>query len=214
MSAEQKRCTPVLRVLEKERTYNDLSDTELVTACQNKDKQAFNVLLKRYDRYVHGLIYQMAPDWTNSREDLAQEVFIRVWRSIGTLRNPHAFKGWLNQLITNLFYDELRKRPRFQIVSMDEPIGSEDDQGATRDIADCTNTPDELAHRREIIEKVHEAIETLPEQFKNVIILRELHGLPYEEIAVMTKTEVGTVKSRIARARAKMQVHLNPLKIA
>jgi len=213
MSAEQKRCTPVLKLVEKKKSYSDLSDAELVLACQNKDKQAFNVLLKRYDRYVHGLIYQMAPDWTNSREDLAQEVFIRVWRSIGTLRNPKAFKGWLNQLITNLFYDELRKRPRFPIVSMDEPIGS-DEEGATRDIADSTNTPDELAHRREIIQKVHEAIDRLPEQFKNVIILRELHGLPYEQIAVMTKTEVGTVKSRIARARAKMQVHLNPLKIA
>ena len=78
-----------------------------------------------------------------------------------------------------------------------------------------TNTPDELAHRREIIEKVQEAIETLPTQFKNVIVLRELHrGLAYEEIAAITKTEVGTVKSRIARARAKMQTQLNPLKIA
>jgi RNA polymerase sigma-70 factor, ECF subfamily len=214
MSAELRQTKPALRLVKDKVTYSDLSDTDLILACQQKDAAAFNVLFKRYERYVHGLIFQMAPDWTNSREDLAQEVFIRIWRSIATLRNPNAFKGWLNQLITNLFYDELRKRPRFGIVSMDEPFGNDDEQGGTRDIPDHGSTPDELAHRHEIMQKVNEAIDTLPPQFKNVIILRELHGLPYEEIAALTKTEVGTVKSRIARARAKMQNQLNPLKIA
>ena len=214
MSAQEKNPIPALRIVDKGFSYNDLSDAELVMACQNKDRRAFNLLFKRYERYVHGLIYQLAPDWNSNREDLAQDVFIRVWRSISTLRNPNAFKGWLNQLVTNLFYDELRKRPKFTLVSMDEPMMGDDEQSATRDIADISNTPDELAQRREIVEKVQEAIETLPAQFKNVIVLRELHGLPYEEIAVLTKTEVGTVKSRIARARAKMQNHLNPLKIA
>ena len=206
MTADVKRTKPALCIAKANLTYSDLSDTDLVLACQRKDAVAFNVLFKRYERYVHGLIFQMAPDWTNSREDLAQEVFIRVWRSISTLRNANAFKGWLNQLITNLFYDELRKRPRFGIVSMDEPYNSDDEQGGTRDIADHNNTPDELAHRNEIMVKVNEAIDTLPEQFKNVIILRELHGLPYEEIATLTKTEVGTVKSRIARARRKCSI--------
>ena len=106
MSAQVLSPTPALWVVDKGKTYNNLSDTELVVACQNMDKQAFNVLFKRYDRYVHGLIYQLAPDWSNSREDLVQDVFIRVWRSISSLRNPNAFKGWLNQLTTNLFYDE------------------------------------------------------------------------------------------------------------
>jgi len=212
MSAQICNARP-FKVVGQETSLIQLTDVELVLACQNHQQQAFNVLLKRYERYVHGLMYQLAPDWKSSREDLVQEVFIRVWRSIHTLRNPGSFKGWLNQLITNLFYDALRKRSRVSTISLDEPLG-EDEDGVGREIADVGHTPDELLQRREIVEKVQEAISALPDKFKNVIILRELHGLPYEEIANLTNTEVGTVKSRIARARAKMQSHLHAWKCA
>ena len=99
-------------------------------------------------------------------------------------------------------------------VSLDEPIPGGDEDSSTRDVPDSRQMPDEDYERKEIINHVTAAIATLPEQFKNVIVLREFHGLPYDEIAAITKSEVGTVKSRIARARAKIQVHLNPLKVA
>jgi RNA polymerase sigma-70 factor (ECF subfamily) len=133
-------------------------------------------------------------------------VYIRMWRSIATLRNTCAFKSWLHQLVTNLFYDELRKRPKSTIISIDEALRSDgSDESNTRDIADMSATPDELSQRRELSDAINNAIEKLPDQFKTVIVLRELEGLSYDEIALITKSEIGTVKSRIARARAKVQ---------
>jgi RNA polymerase sigma-70 factor, ECF subfamily len=185
--------------------YNQMIDSDLVIACQNKDKDAFGVLIKRYQRTIYGLLYQLAPEWRDTA-DLAQEVYIRMWRSISTLRNTCAFKSWLHQLVTNLFYDELRKRPRNTIISIDESLKSDSaDENGTREIADITCLPDELSQRRELSEAIGSAIDKLPLQFKRVIVLRELEGLSYDEIALITKSEIGTVKSRIARARAKVQ---------
>lgn len=202
--------TPHLVVLEGKRRFESMPDTELILACQAKNKAAFEALVKRYQRTVYGLLYQLAPDWHDT-SDLAQEVFIRIWRSIGTLRNPHAFRSWLNQLVTNLFYDELRKRPKNTVVSMDEASRNDDgDENATRDIADQSAMPDEMTQRRELSDAIHKAIDKLPEQFRTVIVLRELEGLSYDEIASVTQTEIGTVKSRIARARLKIQDILTP----
>ena len=205
---------PVMTVVSNAPITSESSDRDLILACQSKNTRAFNILLKRHERYIHGLLFKLAPDWHQHHEDLAQEIYVRVYRSIHTLRNPAAFKGWLNQLATNLFYDELRKRPRMATVSLDEPIPGGDEDSSTRDVPDSRQMPDEDYERKEIVNHVTAAIATLPEQFKNVIVLREFHGLPYDEIAAITKSEVGTVKSRIARARAKIQVHLNPLKVA
>jgi len=205
---------PIMTVASNAPITSESSDRDLILACQSKNTRAFNILLKRNERYIHGLLFKLAPDWHQQHEDLAQEIYVRVYRSIHTLRNPAAFKGWLNQLATNLFYDELRKRPRMATVSLDEPIPGGDEVSSTRDVPDSRQMPDEDYERKEIVNHVIAAIATLPEQFKNVIVLREFHGLPYDEIAAITKSEVGTVKSRIARARAKIQVHLNPLKVA
>src|SRR5579884_2512762 len=84
------------------------TDAELILLCQNKNPRAFEELIRRHQRTVYALLYRLAPDWTDT-SDLAQEVFIRMWRSIGNLRNPSAFRSWLSQIVTNLFYDELRK---------------------------------------------------------------------------------------------------------
>jgi RNA polymerase sigma-70 factor, ECF subfamily len=186
--------------------YQQMNDADLIMACQSKNKCAFEVLINRYQRTIYGLLYRLAPEWRDTA-DLAQEVYIRMWRSIATLRNARAFRSWLHQLVTNLFYDELRKRPNHTIIiSIDERPRSEGaDENNTREIADLSATPDELSQRRELSEAINNAIEKLPRQFKTVIVLRELEGLSYDEIALITKSEIGTVKSRIARARAKVQ---------
>lgn len=190
--------------------YSGRTDAELIVLCQQKDSRAFEELIKRHQRTVYALLYRLAPDW-NDTADLAQEVFIRMWRSIGNLRNPSAFRSWLSQIVTNLFYDELRKRPRqLPTVSMDEPLDSEEGNDATRDIRDKAAGPDELCQRNELTEMVRQAMVRLPEQFRTAIILREFEGLSYEEIALITNTEIGTVKSRIARARAKIQEMVSP----
>jgi RNA polymerase sigma-70 factor (ECF subfamily) len=192
-------------------SYAGRTDAELILLCQQKDSRAFEELIKRHQRTVYALLYRLAPDW-NDTADLAQEVFIRMWRSIGNLRNPSAFRSWLSQIVTNLFYDELRKRPRqLPTVSMDEPLDTEEgDNSTTRDIRDKAAGPDELCQRNELTEMVRQAMTRLPEQFRTAIILREFEGLSYEEIALITHTEIGTVKSRIARARAKIQEMVSP----
>ncbi len=187
------------------------TDAELVVLSQQQDTHAFELLVRRYQRPVYNLIYQLAPDLNNT-SDLAQEVFIRAWKSIHKLRNPRAFRSWLNQIATNLFYDELRRRPKhMNTISMDEGFESDDhDEGPTRDIADTSALPDECFQRQELIDAIHNAMEQLPETFRTAIVLRELQGLSYEEIAVLTQSEMGTVKSRIARARTKIQQLLTP----
>jgi RNA polymerase sigma-70 factor (ECF subfamily) len=191
--------------------YSQKSDRDLVLACQRREPAAFEELVKRHQRTVYALLYQLAPDWQDT-SDLAQEVFIRVWRSINNVRNPSSFRSWLTQIVTNLFYDELRRRPRrLPTVSMDDTWESdENDDGPTRDIPDNSALPDEKVLTKEATETIRKAMITLPEQFRTAIVLRELEGLSYEEIAILTKTEMGTVKSRIARARTKLQELLKP----
>lgn len=191
--------------------YSQKSDRDLVLACQRREPEAFEELVKRHQKTVYALLYQLAPDWQDT-SDLAQEVFIRVWRSINNLRNPAAFRSWLTQIVTNLFYDELRKRPRkLSTVSIDDPIGGEEgEEGVTRDIPDESAQPDDNLLNAELSEVIRHAMMKLPEQFRTAIVLREVEGLSYEEIAVITKTEMGTVKSRIARARFKLQEMLKP----
>ena len=190
--------------------YSQKSDRDLVIACQRRESPAFEELVKRHQKTVYSLLYQLAPDWTDT-SDLAQEVFIRVWRNINNLRNPSSFRSWLTQIVTNLFYDELRKRPRrLPTVSMDEPQDDEGGDSPTRDIADTSAQPDEKILSTEMSEVIRQSMLRLPEQFRTAIVLREVEGLSYEEIAVLTHTEMGTVKSRIARARGKLQELLKP----
>lgn len=190
--------------------YSQKSDRDLVFACQRREPTAFEELVKRHQRTVYALLYQLAPDWTDTA-DLAQEVFIRIYRSINTLRNPASFRSWLTQIVTNIFYDELRKRPRrVATVSMDESVDDGEESDSTKDILDESSRPDEKALIQEMSEAIRQAMTKLPEQFRTAIVLREMEGLTYEEIALITKTEMGTVKSRIARARTKLQELLQP----
>jgi len=191
--------------------YSQSSDRDLVIACQRRDPQAFEELVRRHQRSVYALLYQLAPDWKDT-SDLAQEVFIRIWRSINNLRNPSAFRSWLGQIVTNIFYDELRKRPRqLKTVSMDEGFeAAGEGENSTRQLADQSLQPDAVALNQEVSEVIRRSMARLPEQFRTAIVLREVEGLSYEEIAILTKTEMGTVKSRIARARSKLQEMLKP----
>lgn len=190
---------------------NQTTDEELVLECQAGSKIAMECLVKKHQRSVYSLLYQLAPDWPDT-SDLAQEVFIRVYRGIRSLRNPKTFRSWLNQIVVNLFYDELRRRPRRLLtVSIDAPIESENgDSDLVREIPDPSLKPDEVALIQELDQLVKKAMAQLPEQFRTAIVLRELRGLSYEEIAESISCELGTVKSRIARARARLQEVLTP----
>jgi RNA polymerase sigma-70 factor (ECF subfamily) len=190
------------------KSHKETSDLDLIILCQQRDRDAFEELINRNRRAIHALLYSMAPDWDTA--DLAQEVFIRMWRHIGNLRNPKAFHSWVRRITTHIFYDELRKQPRtLATVSMDGPISADDD-ATTRDIEDKSAGPELLLQRQEMAEVIQGAMSKLPTQFRTAIQLRELDGLSYEEIAAVTHAELGTVKSRIARARNRVQALVRP----
>ncbi|MBD2139693.1 sigma-70 family RNA polymerase sigma factor [Anabaena sp. FACHB-1237] len=191
-------------------TVDKLSNYDLILRCQvgsRPERAAFSELLRRYQSQVDKVLYHLAPDWSD-RADLAQEVWIRVYRNISKLQEPAKFRGWLSRIATNLFYDELRKRKRVATpLSLDAPL-SLDDGDMDWEIAGDTPGPEEVLTTREFYEQLREAIADLPEIFRTTIILREIEGLPYEDIAEITGVSLGTVKSRIARARSRLQTQL------
>jgi RNA polymerase sigma-70 factor (ECF subfamily) len=184
-----------------------LANYDLILRCQEgsqPDRVAFSELLRRYQPHVEKILYHLAPDWQD-RADLAQEVWIRVYRNINRLNEPLKFRGWLSRIATNLFYDELRKRKRVNSpISLDAPRRVDDGE-IEWDIVSEYPSPDEHLTTHEFYEQLRDAIADLPEAFRTTIVLREIEGMAYEEIAEITGVSLGTVKSRIARARAKLQ---------
>lgn len=189
-----------------------LSNYDLILRCQDgitPDRAAFAELLRRYQSHVEKILYHLAPDWQD-RPDLAQEVWIRVYRNIKRLNEPVKFKGWLSRIATNLFYDELRKRKRVAPpLSLDAPRQMNDGEMDWEIAADSPSPEDNMA-TREFYAQLREAIKDLPEVFRTTIVLREIEGMAYEEIAEITGVSLGTVKSRIARARSRLQSQLQP----
>ncbi|XGV99226.1 MAG: sigma-70 family RNA polymerase sigma factor [Leptolyngbya sp. BL-A-14] len=193
-------------------SVKDLPNLDLVLRCQaghRPDKAAFAELLRRYQPHVEKVLYHLAPDWQD-RADLVQEVWIRVYRNLRRLNEPAKFQGWLSRIATNLFYDELRKRKRHASpLSLDAPLTFSDGE-MDWEIAADTPEPAEALSRQEFYDQLKVAIADLPEVFRTTIVLREIEGMSYEEIAELTGASLGTVKSRIARARQRLQLQLQP----
>lgn len=199
-----------VKVPENSVQVDQLSNHDLILRCQTglrPERVAFAELLKRYQSQVDRVLYHLAPDWSD-RADLAQEVWIRVYRNINRLQEPAKFRGWLSRIATNLFYDELRKRKRVVSPLSLDARRTVDDGEMDWEIAGDTPGPEEALTTREFYEQLRDAISDLPEVFRTTIVLREIEGMPYEEIAEITGVSLGTVKSRIARARARLQTQL------
>ncbi len=184
--------------------YRKMTTEELVVLSQQNDLKALEELIRREQKNVFATFSYLAKKRENIA-DLTQEALLRVAKNINSLKNPKLFKSWLNQIVTNLFYDELRKTSRKpDIISMDE---EPDDSGFSLKsiIPDKKCKPPEKCISSELEQIIKNAILNLPEQFRVAIVLRELQGLSYDEIAEATNSSVGTVKSRISRARLKLQ---------
>ena len=206
----QNRNQALLVVKAKSADFQAMSDEDLILACQRRLNGAFEVLVKRHEKMIAGMLFRLAPDLKDNA-DILQEVFIRIWTHIWQLRKPSSFKTWLNRIVTNLFYDHLRELPRdFRFVSIDQPLKGEDDECFGRDIPDAGARPEEELLRGELSEALEAAIAHIPERFRTAVILRDVEGLSYEQIATLTAVELGTVKSRVSRARTKIQKKLAP----
>lgn len=198
------------RFPERSLQIEKLSNHDLILCCQvgfSPDRTLFAELLRRYQSQVDRVLYHLAPDWLD-RADLTQEVWIRVYRNINQLQEPDKFRNWLSRIATNLFYDELRKRNRLiNLLSLDAPQVVDNGE-MDWEIAEDAPGPEETLNTREFYEQLREAIIGLPEIFRTTIVLREIECLAYEKIAEITGVSLGTVKSRIARARSRLQSQL------
>lgn len=187
-----------------------MNTQEIIEAAQMDDYNALEELIKREQKNIYASFYYLDP----KREDLAdltQEALLRMSKNIKSLRNVKTFKSWLGQIITNLFYDELRKKNKApNIVSIDSFWEDESEKAGIMDICDVSAKPEDTTLHKELDDIIRDMICKLPNRFKFAIVLREIQGLSYDEIAKITKTNVGTVKSRISRARNKLQECLKP----
>lgn len=191
--------------------YKEMNLYDLIYLAQNTDYNALEELIKRQQKSVYTSFCYLGASKENI-SDLTQEALFRMSKNIKNLKNPKLFKSWTGQIVTHLFYDELRKKRRIpESVSIDSYWLNEDkDDNCALNICDTHLKPDEKTIGKELTDIIKDLIRNLPENFRIVIILRELQGLSYEEIANITQTSIGTVKSRIARARTKLQECLKP----
>lgn len=189
--------------------YKDITVDTLVVEAQQGDSAAMEELIRRYENYILMRLYQLDPQNENTK-DLAQDVMLRVTRSLKNLKEPKRFQCWLSQIITNIFFDELRRKKRkMTTVSLDSFFSEDDESTAQEKDIECPkSSPDLCSENSEISRRIRLAIKELEEPYRAAIVLRELQGFSYDEIASATGTSVGTVKSRIARARQKLQSKL------
>lgn len=189
--------------------YKNSDTSDLVINAQSGDNLAMDELIRRYESYIYMRLYQLDPQNENIK-DLMQDVMLRVARSLKSLKNPKRFQSWLSQIITNIFFDELRKKRRkLNTVSLDSFFSEEEESSKTEKELECPkDSPDKCSENSEMKRIIRRAISELEEPYRAVIMLRELQGFSYDEIASATGASVGTVKSRIARARQKLQTKL------
>lgn len=184
------------------------SDLELVRRAQRGERGAFDLLVLRYQHKVVKLVARLLRDRTEA-EDVAQEAFVKAYRALGSFRGDSAFYTWLYRIAVNTARNTLASRQRRPLQY--EAGLSEGEQAAVDSRMRHVDTPEANALSDEIHETVNRAIGDLPEDLRTAIVLREVEGLSYEEIATAMDCPVGTVRSRIFRAREAIDRILAPL---
>ena len=185
------------------------ADQQLVERAQHGDKRAFELLVEKYQRKLGRLLSRLIRD-PGEVEDVTQEAFIKAYRALPSFRGDSAFYTWLYRIGINTAKNYLVAMGRRAPTSTE--VEAEDAEGyAEGELLRDINTPESLLLSKEIAGTVNAAIESLPEELRSAIQLRELEGMSYEEIARMMDCPIGTVRSRIFRAREAIAERLKPL---
>ncbi len=199
----------MFQVLAKERntgqrtpreSLKQLDDSGVVAAHLAGDRLAFGELVERYQNRLLNFIYRTTGDRERA-EDLVQETFIRVYRHLHRFDQTKKFSTWIYTISSNLAKNELRNRSRNPLVLFQTLMKNRDNDTRPLEWEDNTYRPDDLFRKRHLKSQVDAAVDQLPEHHRTVFILREMEGKTYEEIADITATNLGTVKSRLNRAR-------------
>lgn len=177
-------------------------EQRLIEAAQRGDVESFNQLVRLYESRVYNLCYRMLGD-PDAAADVAQDTFISAYRNLGRFRGG-VFRSWLLRIATNACYDALRARKRRPATSL-QALGLADDDGVGFDLPDSGEQPADFALRRELAAAIQRGLAELPEEQRVVIILSDIQGMAYEEIVAVTGANLGTVKSRLSRGRARLR---------
>jgi RNA polymerase sigma-70 factor (ECF subfamily) len=177
-------------------------ERRLVAAAQRGDVESFNALVRLYEGRVYNLCFRMLGD-ADSAADAAQDAFLSAFRNLRSFRGG-SFRSWMLRIATNACYDVLRARKRRPAVSLDAEVDDEADSSPLQ-IADSAETPTDFALRRELAHAIQRGLAELPDEQRVILILSDIEGLAYEEIAEVTNTNLGTVKSRLSRGRARLR---------
>jgi RNA polymerase sigma-70 factor, ECF subfamily len=183
----------------------DVSEPELVRQCQRGDGEAFDQLVTRYRTRVFGMIYNMVHDEQDAW-DLAQDSFFKAWKSIGRFRGRSSFYTWLYRIVTNVTIDWLRKKQvRGSGAEFDDAIALKSVDPASHTLPKADPLPSKKMEHTEIRARIDAAMEQLSPEHRAVILLKEIEGMPYNEIADAVGCSIGTVMSRLFYARKKLQ---------
>ncbi len=186
----------------------EADDLSLVSRAQAGDADAFRALVVRYQRKVYALALGVVKD-PDLAWDVAQEAFVRVHQHLGEFEAKSTFSTWLFRIATHLSIDAVRRERRAQKDDVDDVNEGDLAEGGEGILSTALgNDPRENLLRRELAGKIQEALATLPEKHRTILVLREVEGLSYEELAERLKIQKGTVMSRLFHARKKMQVLL------
>jgi RNA polymerase sigma factor (sigma-70 family) len=177
-------------------------ELRLMGAAQRGDVESFNALVRLYEGRIYNLAYRMLGD-AESAADAAQDAFLSAYRNLRSFRGG-SFRSWMLRIATNACYDVLRARKRRPTVSLDIPDGDEGDDTPLQ-IPDQGESPDDVALRRELAAAIQQGLDHLPEDQRLTVVLSDIQGLSYEEIAQITDANLGTVKSRLSRGRARLR---------
>jgi RNA polymerase sigma-70 factor (ECF subfamily) len=205
MKAKQLRYKPTVSHIR----YQGKKDSEVVLAFSTGDERALQELVERYEPRLNNFIYRIIGD-REKAEDLVQEVFIRVYRHIKRFDQSKKFSTWAYAIASNLAKNELRNRSRNPLVLFQTIKGTWDDEDRPLQFEDVKSRPDDMYRKRHLRELVDDTIAQLPEHHRQVFVLREINGLSYEEMAEVVGCNIGTVKSRLSRARAAFAAIIEP----
>jgi RNA polymerase sigma-70 factor, ECF subfamily len=182
--------------------YNTAEVSRLIVRCQTGDRQAFDELVAKYQRYVYNLIYQHLGR-TDDIEDVAQEVFLRLYKFIRKYRGNASLESWIYKVVLNYCRTHARRRSTFTRIFGVVPNSNGEERGfeILDTLASETYDPAKTVEQRVQAEDIMGAVRSLPPIYSDILIMREVNELSYEEIAQILGISIGTVKSRISRAR-------------
>lgn len=186
-------------------------DELLVERAKKGDVEAFEQLISQHQKTVYNIAYRLTGNHEDA-SDVAQEAFIRAYSSLADFRGDSSFATWLYRIVNNACLDELRKRKRQRLTYIDQTV-SVDDGEISRQIADTAGGPEEALERVEIQRAVQESIDQLDYEYRIVLVMRDIQGYSYNEIAETLGLNLGTVKSRLNRARNALKEKFGSLEL-